>query len=60
MIHNKETRVQEERGRDDSLGRRVHCSPYETGLFLSKEKESGKDDTPQQSHAHNQLRNNDS
>jgi len=47
MIHDKETRVQEERGGDDSLGGRVNCPPCEAGLFLSKEKESSKDDTPQ-------------
>jgi len=47
MIHNKETRMQEERGGDDSLGRRVNCPPYEARLFLSKEKESSKNDTPQ-------------
>jgi len=47
MIHNKETRMQEEGGGEDSLSRRVNCPPNEAGLFLSKEKESSKDDTPQ-------------
>jgi hypothetical protein len=47
VIHDKETRMQEERGGDDSLGRRVNCPSYEARSFLSTEKESSEDDTPQ-------------
>jgi len=47
MIDNKETRMQEERGRDDSLGGRINSPPYEAGLFLSEAKEASRGDTPQ-------------
>jgi hypothetical protein len=46
MVYDEETRMQKERGGDDSLGRRINCAPYEAGLLLSKENDSSKINTP--------------
>lgn len=46
MIDYKETRMQKERRRDDSLSRRIDRPPYEAGLFLNKAKEMSRGDTP--------------